>query len=67
VQGRDDQFGTLEQLEELKRQAPHAELLVLEGCRHIPHEERPDEVRAAVVDFMSNGVRPRSDPGVAGD
>ncbi|MFC0131805.1 hypothetical protein CR105_23480 [Massilia eurypsychrophila] len=66
VQGRQDQFGTLEQLDELKRQAPHAELLVLEECRHIPHEERPDEVRAAVVDFLRNtGVRPRYDPGVA--
>ena len=53
VQGRQDQFGTLDQLDELQRQAPHAELLVLEDCRHIPHEERPDEVRAAVVDFLT--------------
>lgn len=53
IQGRQDQFGTLAQLDELKHQAPHAGLLVLEGCRHIPHEERPDEVRAAVVDFLS--------------
>jgi pimeloyl-ACP methyl ester carboxylesterase len=57
VQGRQDQFGTLEQLEELQRRVPHAELLVLDGCRHIPHEERPDEVRAAVVDFLSRTLR----------
>jgi pimeloyl-ACP methyl ester carboxylesterase len=53
VQGTLDQFGSLEQLAELRRQVPQAELLVLDGCRHVAHEERPEEVRAAVVRFLS--------------
>lgn len=53
VQGTLDQYGTLEQLFELGRQAPHAELLMLDACRHIPHEELPEAVRDAVVDFLS--------------
>jgi pimeloyl-ACP methyl ester carboxylesterase len=53
IQGAQDQYGTLEQLAQIKRQVPHAELLVLEGCRHIPHEEQPEAVRDAVVEFLS--------------
>jgi pimeloyl-ACP methyl ester carboxylesterase len=53
VQGVLDQYGTLEQLAELRRQVPHAELLVLDACRHIPHEEQPEAVKVAVVDFLA--------------
>jgi pimeloyl-ACP methyl ester carboxylesterase len=53
VQGTLDQFGSLEQLAEIRRRVPHAELLVLDGCRHVAHEERPDEVRKAVAGFLS--------------
>ncbi|MDB5916721.1 MAG: alpha/beta hydrolase [Massilia sp.] len=53
VQGALDQYGTLEQLAELRRKVPHAELLVLDACRHTPHEEQPETVRDAVVDFLS--------------
>lgn len=53
VQGRQDQYGTLEQLFELQRRVPHAELLVLDDCRHVPHEERPGAVLDAVVGFLA--------------
>jgi pimeloyl-ACP methyl ester carboxylesterase len=53
IQGTLDQYGTLEQLFELQRQVPHAELLTLDACRHVPHEERPETVRDAVVEFLS--------------
>jgi pimeloyl-ACP methyl ester carboxylesterase len=60
VQGTLDQYGTLDQLAEIRRQVPHAELLVLDGCRHVPHEEQPDALRGAVVDFLSRVPRPGS-------
>jgi pimeloyl-ACP methyl ester carboxylesterase len=53
VQGAQDQFGTLEQLERIKRHVPQAELLVLDDCRHVPHEEQPQAVLDAVVAFLS--------------
>jgi pimeloyl-ACP methyl ester carboxylesterase len=53
IQGTQDQYGTLEQLFELKRRVPHAELLMLEGCRHVPHEEQPDAVRGEVLGFLA--------------
>jgi pimeloyl-ACP methyl ester carboxylesterase len=53
IQGTLDQYGTLEQLFELQRRVPHAELLTLNGCHHVPHEEQPEMVRDAVVAFLS--------------
>jgi pimeloyl-ACP methyl ester carboxylesterase len=53
IQGKLDQYGTLEQLFELQRRVPHAELLMLEGCHHVPHEEQSGTVREAVVEFLS--------------
>jgi pimeloyl-ACP methyl ester carboxylesterase len=53
VQGTLDQFGSLEQLAEIRRRVPQAELLVLDGCRHAAHEERPREVCEAVVGLLS--------------
>lgn len=52
VQGRRDQYGTLEQLYEIQRRVPHAELLILDDCRHAPHEEQPGAVLDAVAAFL---------------
>lgn len=53
VQGRQDQYGTLEQLWEIRRRVPHAELLVLDDCRHVPHEEHPGAVLDAAAAFLA--------------
>lgn len=53
IQGRQDQFGTLAQLDEIKRRVPHAELLVVEDCRHVPHEEHGEAVLQQVVRFLN--------------
>lgn len=52
VQGRHDQFGTLEQLFEIQRRVPQARLLILDDCRHVPHEEQPGAVLDAVAAFL---------------
>jgi pimeloyl-ACP methyl ester carboxylesterase len=52
VQGRDDEYGTMAQIETLARTVPGAELLALDRCGHSPHRERPDALTAAVVDFV---------------
>lgn len=52
VQGRHDQYGTLAQLCEIQRRVPQTTLLILDDCRHVPHEEQPGAVLAAVADFL---------------
>ena len=54
IQGRDDQYGTLAQIEAL-RSGLYAPLdtLILDGCKHSPHLERPDETQGAVSDFIA--------------
>jgi pimeloyl-ACP methyl ester carboxylesterase len=52
IQGVDDQYGTLAQLDEIERVAPRpVERLHLE-CRHAPFVQRREETVAAVVRFI---------------
>jgi pimeloyl-ACP methyl ester carboxylesterase len=53
AQGTPDQYGSLAQLAEIRRRVPQAQWLVLDGCRYVAHAERPGDVRAAVVAFLS--------------
>lgn len=52
VQGEDDEYGTLEQVQRIVRRVPHAKTLVLPGCGHSPQRDQParliDEVGAFV-------------------
>jgi pimeloyl-ACP methyl ester carboxylesterase len=53
IQGRDDEFGTLAQVDAVVRGVGGpAESLVLDHCGHIPHREKPKEVLAAVSRFI---------------
>lgn len=52
IQGRDDQYGTLAQIEEIEnRSYAPVDTLILDGCRHSPHLEKPGEVLAAIAEF----------------
>ncbi len=53
VQGEDDAYGTLEQVDAVvTRVTGPAESLLLPHCGHSPHSERPDDVLAAAVLFV---------------
>lgn len=53
VQGEDDPYGTLRQVDAVVTQVRgSAEALVLPHCGHSPHAERPDEVREAATRFV---------------
>jgi pimeloyl-ACP methyl ester carboxylesterase len=53
IQGTADEYGTLAQVEGIRARVPSAELLVLDGCGHSPHRDKPDALARAVTDFIS--------------
>jgi pimeloyl-ACP methyl ester carboxylesterase len=54
IQGRDDQYGTLGQIEALAKgaRAP-LDVQILDKCRHSPHLDQPDRTLAIVGDFLT--------------
>ena len=52
IQGEDDQYGTLDQVEIAKEECRcPVEAVILPGVRHIPHREAAEETLRAIVDF----------------
>ncbi len=54
IQGLDDEYGTLEQIEGIARRAPRTELLKLAGCGHSPHRDQPEALIAAAANFIQH-------------
>lgn len=61
VQGRDDEYGTLAQIEGIRAAARNAELLVFDDCGHAPHRDHPEALTAAVQRFVERHST-RGDP-----
>jgi pimeloyl-ACP methyl ester carboxylesterase len=52
IQGEDDPYGTLRQIEEIAPRGPF-EKLVLPQCGHSPHRDQPDRTRQTVARFLA--------------
>lgn len=52
VQGLDDEYGTMRQLDEIAGAAPHAQQLRLEACGHSPQRDQPTRTVEAIIDFL---------------
>ena len=52
IQGEDDEYGTMAQIERIADAAAEVELLRLADCRHSPHKDQPEAVIAAVQGFV---------------
>ena len=52
IQGEDDEYGTMAQIERIADLAPDVELVRLADCRHSPHRDQPDAVIEALVRFV---------------
>ena len=53
LQGREDQYGTLAQIEAVRRKSPaEVELVVIENCRHSPHFDQPKATLEAISAFL---------------
>lgn len=54
IQGLDDQYGTMAQVEAIARQSSGSvEILPLAECRHSAHRDQPEAVLAAIVKFVA--------------
>lgn len=54
IQGRDDEYGTLAQVEAIERQSGGpVERLILDDCGHAPHRDREAAVLDAMADFVA--------------
>jgi pimeloyl-ACP methyl ester carboxylesterase len=55
IQGHDDEYGTMAQLDEIKRgvRGP-CQLLKLENCGHAPFRDQPEKVTSEVVSFLKS-------------
>ena len=52
VQGLEDEYGSMLQLDEIALAAPHAVQLRLAACGHSPQRDQPQKTLEAVVDFL---------------
>jgi pimeloyl-ACP methyl ester carboxylesterase len=52
IQGEDDEYGTMAQVERIAALAPDVDVVRLADCRHSPHRDQPEAVLEAVVRFV---------------
>ncbi|BDI04139.1 alpha/beta fold hydrolase [Sphaerotilus microaerophilus] len=62
VQGQDDQYGTMAQIDRIAQGLPagQVELLKLDACGHSPHRDQPKALIDRVVDFVHRRAGPDS-------
>jgi len=54
IQGEEDEYGTVKQVEAIAAQVPQSRQLLLPDCRHSPHKDQPEATLAAIVDFVDS-------------
>jgi len=52
IQGENDEYGTLAQIDAIAARAPQADILVVSGAGHSPHRDDPDLIVERVGDFV---------------
>jgi pimeloyl-ACP methyl ester carboxylesterase len=53
MQGEDDEYGTMAQVDAIARHVPHARVAKLPACGHSPHRDQPAALVAAMVTFLN--------------
>jgi pimeloyl-ACP methyl ester carboxylesterase len=53
VQGHDDNYGTMAQIDTIGERVPHAQLVKLVDCGHSPHRDAPVALNEAIAAFIS--------------
>jgi len=66
VQGHDDEYGTMAQIDAIASHVSHAQLAKLPACGHSPHRQCPAMLDAAIAAFVRR-VRSTRSPGTKQD
>ena len=53
IQGEDDAYGTLAQIDEIALQVPQTRLVKLVACGHSPHRDQPEAVAQSIEQFIT--------------
>src|SRR5262249_33565983 len=57
IQGEDDEYGTIEQMQRIGAQVTDGEFVMLPDCGHSAHKEQPDAVIDAIGRFVERVSR----------
>ena len=60
VQGEDDEYGTMAQIDSIAERVPHARVLKLPACGHSPQRDQAQRVIEAAVDFIAQHSQQRT-------
>lgn len=52
LQGAQDEYGTVRQIEAIRTRIPSTSAIVLDGCKHAPHRDQREATTAAVRQFL---------------
>jgi pimeloyl-ACP methyl ester carboxylesterase len=54
IQGRDDNYGTMAQIDTIAARVPQTQLVKLDACGHSPHRDAPGKLNDAIAAFVSS-------------
>lgn len=57
IQGQDDAYGTMAQIDDIATAVSHAQRIKLASCGHSPHRDQPEAVASAIEDFLLSRER----------
>lgn len=56
LQGAEDEYGTLKQIEAIQRRIPSASAVILENCKHAPHRDQREATLSAIRNFVASRI-----------
>ena len=54
IQGENDEYGTLAQVQSIQRRIPTTQTCILPRCGHSPHRDQPTATLSAITNFVKN-------------
>jgi pimeloyl-ACP methyl ester carboxylesterase len=54
IQGEDDEYGTVRQIQAIQRRIPAAEVALLPECKHAPHRDQPEATLQRMAAFVNS-------------
>ncbi|MGR9577677.1 alpha/beta fold hydrolase [Pandoraea sputorum] len=57
IQGEDDEYGTMAQMDSIAAHVPHAKVVKLQDCGHSPHRDAPAPLGEAIVAFIGAQIQ----------